>query len=791
MKKGFCIVLMLLTAFFVGCNMGENSLPQGQPENTPAITPEAAVSSTPSPTAIPTVTPTVTSTAIPTVTLTATPTATPIVLSAQWKEAVTEGIAWEALVGRAEENLSAAEAVRLVENAVKAMKKETELSYLIKFSDSHSQAEMINRIQLAELLWCTYVDVVHGDGQYFHEPHFLWERINGSAINYKPGEYYEGVSMAVDEEEIFASAEDGWRVVNYVIGAYDRTNGEKLMPLYEDGTFRPKDMVTVEEAVRIFLRFSRSIEPEARYVSVTEAGTHTINPALYTGETRLPDACNENLPEWKGFNISFEGMLLPGALSGNPDDNAYRAEIAYIKELGANYAHIYLSWSWFQGPDYTCDNRVNLCRLERLDEIISWCMEEEIHLQLVFNDIPNLNGSAEMDLNDWFEDSNLVFTDVEVRDNVTEFWRMLARRYADIPNNYLSFNLMNECDPLNDENYAWAFKNAVEAIWEESPGRVVVADVHSGNITGESMAALGCALSFHLYNPNMIAVIDPQPEEVNPGFYERLQWPALLTASTIYGPGAEWQYPELAARPMTISGNVGTAQLELRFRDISWGYEVVEIKADEKTLYQGIPEFEYIPEEDRNKPTSPLCVTIPEGTKQITIACTEGYAFSMGGCSLTYPDGAFVELTPLFDWWGGMEYVDVHVGEDYTCSGSVNGTEVKGYDFANSKYGLVTLNELIAIGDKYNVDVMIGECGIFENGSSFSFGMTHETASAFIGEEIELFESLGLAWTCELYGRYTILTPAPYLAGIEYEKAEGMPYYANQSMEAFFREKLK
>lgn len=701
-------------------------------------------------------------------------------MSDVFKEAVIAGIAWEELAANPTAPVTAADTIKLMENALAVLGKDTAPAYLTAFSADHNGDAEIQRYQLAQLLQGVFYNVkAEHDFQ-----------ISATSVFYDVGGAYREAHIwdCPDIQEIDALSNGCAEACDYAITAYDRLTGDKLMDLYEDWTFRPAETVSVESAVGTFLHFARSFETDPVYTDVTDdiAARHTIDPALYSGETTLPEATNADLPNWRGFNISLESMLLPGALSGNPDDNFYEAEIGYIKELGGNYAHIYLSWSWFQGPAYTCDNKVNLTRLELLDKIIACCMKNDIHLQLVFNDVPNISGRWEdtTSLEVWWAESQKVFTDESVRDTVTAFWRMLARRYADIPNNYLSFNLMNECNPLNDENYAWAFQDAVAAIWEESPGRVIVADVHSSNITGASMAELGCALSFHLYLPRDIAVVTRAVEEGFPGFYETLEWPACIIAGILYGREAAGDFPELAAKPMTISGNLDDAVLRMDLNDISWGFEVIRITADGAALYEATPTHEYHEDVDVYKPTEAISVTIPAGTKKLEIACSEGYAFSMDSLTLTYPDGVVISLIPYCDNWHGMPYTDVQINGDRKV---LDGE----YDFANAKQGLISLNELIGIGQTYGVDVMIGECGIFEGDLALDFGMPQETAQAFTRDEIELFESLGLAWACELYGRYTVLTPAPYLTGIEYKKIDRMPYYANLSMEQFLKEMLK
>ena len=129
-----------------------------------------------------------------------------------------------------------------------------------------------------------------------------------------------------------------------------------------------------------------------------------------------------------------------------------------------------------------------------------------------------------------------------------------------------------------------------------------------------------------------------------------------MTAAVIYGYGAEEQYPELAAEPMKISGNIGGARLDMSFVDISTGTEVISIKADGKVLYEDTPAYEYLQEIDMFKPTENLSVMIPEGTVTVEISCLEGYAFSMQDLSLTYPNGKVVTFYPEHDGWNGMPY---------------------------------------------------------------------------------------------------------------------------------------
>lgn len=102
----------------------------------------------------------------------------------------------------------------------------------------------------------------------------------------------------------------------------------------------------------------------------------------------------------------------------------------------------------------------------------------------------------------------------------------MAKRYAQIPNTYLSFNLINEPDPETDEIYADALRPSIEAIWEESPERLIICDVETNTaITGEEMAKMGCALSCHEYIPHEFTEIHVSKAIEDPDYYPSMTWP--------------------------------------------------------------------------------------------------------------------------------------------------------------------------------------------------------------------------------------------------------------------------
>lgn len=700
-----------------------------------------------------------------------------ITVSEEFKEALDAGIAWEALAAKSGEPITAADLVSLMENGLSSLEKADADGHLLSFSKQTRGKREIRRYELAQLLYGIHQDVI-GDHNF---------ALSATAIHYEVGGTYRQFEIwdCPDIMEIDRVCSDA-AACNYAICAFDRRTGEKLMKLYEDWTFRPAEAVTVKDAVETVLRFVRSFEKAPFYVDVHDekAAKHTIDSALYTGETSLPDASNRDLPDWRGCNISFNSMFA-GGLCFNPDDSFVEGNLDYFKDLGVNFVHVYLSWSYFQGPDHTFDNKVNLSRLEQLDEIISWCMERDIHIQLVFNDVPNLDWNNLGQKNDWEDWWNACFVDETVRDAVTAFWRMLAKRYADIPNNYLSFNLMNECDPVDDAQYVWGFGDAVAAIRQATPDRVIVADVHTSNpaVTGTGMAELGCALSYHFYNLRDISIVSAEKEAETPGFYERIQGTPYFVNAHFYGPDYwDGELPEEAKGNLKLTGAVGGATLSVTVEEISWFDTAMRITADGQVLYEGMEPCTYEEATDCIHVNRTVTVSIPEQAETVEIGCPVGSCFTVSDLSLTLQDGTACGLIPLKDGWGGTPMTSIAVDENGVCVGTL------GLEYV--KQNGASLLDLMAVGERYGVDVMVGECGFFEGGDPMTVGIGQAAVEALFADQIETFDRLDLAWCFEYLGRYALATPAPYLEGIAYRDLENSPYYVNLEMDAFFRQIL-
>ncbi len=359
-------------------------------------------------------------------------------------------------------------------------------------------------------------------------------------------------TLSVLGNELMANANElqitSWTSATYFMSKYDRVSYDLLYTLPEDGIFPENSTVSVKDAILIVFHYYRSLYPLPEYVEIEDIGTYDttiITDELLNKESALPEASNEKLPvEWHGICMCYKEFASWGARGTGADNFLNERDFQEIKNAGFNYIRMWTSWYRLQDPymnsEYNVNlddeirnnpDMVNLQEIKYMDQLIAWAMEYDMHLSICFSDTPGLEKPGVTSHDQWFNTdycTNEIYRNEYVQQETEKWFRAFAKRYADIPNKYLSFNLLNETDPESDEIYAEAWKPTVEAIWEESPGRIIIADVATHTmITGEKMAEMGCALAYHDYTPEKFGEIHMDYAKEYPGFYESLEWPYI------------------------------------------------------------------------------------------------------------------------------------------------------------------------------------------------------------------------------------------------------------------------
>lgn len=151
-------------------------------------------------------------------------------------------------------------------------------------------------------------------------------------------------------------------------------------------------------------------------------------------------------------------------------------------------------------------------------------MENDIHLNLRATGVGGFYNSNEQNM-------VIDFGRKGQDTRLAQKWQAVARRYADIPNTYLSFTLFGRPDISPKNNLLLP---SVDAIREVSPNRCIIAEMYGwGNLTAEPFAEKGVALSFKLEEPSAVLNHSDYYDRIainvnglkNPAVIDSFTWP--------------------------------------------------------------------------------------------------------------------------------------------------------------------------------------------------------------------------------------------------------------------------
>ncbi|HYE80618.1 MAG TPA: hypothetical protein VEG39_00475 [Clostridia bacterium] len=556
--------------------------------------------------------------------------------------------------------------------------------------------------------------------------------------------------------------------IDYVTKKSDSISGKKIMELTQDYRFRPKDNTTNAEAIIAAYRLYNGIDEKPEYVKLEAVGPNTVPAELLTKECTLPDASNNKLPQWKGVGITNKGGALAGALFQNENRNFHENEIKFLSENGFNFVRVFFSFSTLGYPDYE-KGIVNETELRELDKLIAWGMKYNVHICICMYGQPELGKEpwpTEITTGDFF-------TNVQKQKNAKDYWRMLSRRYANIPNRYLSFNLMNEPEPPSDEVQTAVFKPIVEAIWEECPGRVIIADCTGASCEG--LAKLGVALSYHLYVPNTICYngLDFMREAFP--YLETPQWPMVYLPGLLDS-GADRD-------SVIIEGSFDKGSIGIYVDGIAKDSDAtLAISADGKNILQekviGTSQSDNWGKIIRKE----YAAEFAAGTTKLEIKVSGWLRY--GRIQIKQPGKKDINMYPhdiyCYEWNAVAPKILVHNDGSFENNNSprkmVDGDYI--YQWA--------VKEHQAVAEKYNVGFMIGEFG------PFGETLPKATLLAYMDTILGGLSSNGLGW-CNggFIGSGYIATFAPYSDEYRFSKLSDSDLYINDELFSIYKEHTK
>ena len=483
--------------------------------------------------------------------------------------------------------------------------------------------------------------------------------------------------------------------------------------------------------------------------TATAAATPTPAPFTYTprANSRLPEPTWSDLPQWHGFNINHLCDM------SYTDGVFVEKEFRLLAEQGFNFARIPLDYRfWAPGDDWA---GVRESRLKTLDDAVGWGIQYDIHVSLDLHRAPGycVNPPAEPES---------LWTSAAAQRACAAQWAMLARRYRDVPNRNMSFNLLNEPANVSAQDYEKVVRLLVEAIRAEDPDRLIIADgLDYATVPLPQLKDLQIAQALHNYKPMQVTHYMASWVE-GADAYPPPAWPLVSLSGYLYGPRQA-----ALASPLTIDGPVTqAARLTLHVNQVSDvahmqvlcdGRVVFDetlrstadpascekvIYAEQWGIYQNIFNRDYTAD-------------IPVGTQKIEVRLKEGDWLTLTQMALTFPDGTAATAAFTGQEWGVRTPGFRLQGGDLMPDANA-----ETMDRAWLREQLQPWVDLKNSG----VGVMIGECGVYNQ-------TPHDVTLRYMADAMAVYRECGFGWAVwEYFGSFGIFNSQR--KDVSYEKVE-------------------
>jgi hypothetical protein len=354
-------------------------------------------------------------------------------------------------------------------------------------------------------------------------------------------------------------------------------------------------------------------------------------------QPRWLPASAEKLPRWRGFNL-LEKFVLGGGHKPFVEE-----DFRLISKLGFNFVRLPMDYRfWIKDGNW---EQFDEPTLKEIDQAVAWGTKYGIHVCINFHRAPGYTVARP-------PEKTSLWTDDQTQRVCALHWATFARRYRGIPNERVSFNLMNEPAHVEPEVYCRVVRKLVEAIRKEDPQRLVISDgLQWGQIPLLELGELHIAQATRGYTPGELTHY--KASWVHGEHFPPPQWPRAV------GPNGTLLSPRKkeGSHPLVLDGPFPAAtQLRLHVMSVS-ARALLVVEGDGKNLFEH--RFECGPGEGEWKKAEfktqykiyqnlydrDYTATVPAGTRQVRIRVTEGDWLQVSQIGLTPAATAAPEAT--------------------------------------------------------------------------------------------------------------------------------------------------
>ncbi len=386
-------------------------------------------------------------------------------------------------------------------------------------------------------------------------------------------------------------------------------------------------------------------------------------------------ATPQKLPRWRGFNL-LEKFHLGGGRKPFLEE-----DFRLIAKLGFNFVRLPMDYRfWIVPPKGTGplkgtkgtvpfssdenrdsprdENRdsprqqFDEATLREIDQAIEWGRRYGVHVCICFHRAPGYTVAEPP------EKTNL-WTDPQPQRACAAQWAMFARRYRGIPNERLSFNLVNEPGHVEPKVYAAVVGKLAAAIRAEDPRRLIIADgLEWGRLAVPELAPLHVAEATRGYTPMELSHY--QAAWVHGERFPRPQWPRPVPPNgTLLSPAkAEGSHPLVIDGPFAAD-----TELRLHVLTVSMAAGLV-VEADGRRIFRkqfrcgpGAGEWRKAVFQPQYRVYQNLFdrdyrTTVPAGTRQVRVRVADGDWLEIGQIGLRPAAGGKEDVLALRQEFG-------------------------------------------------------------------------------------------------------------------------------------------
>jgi endoglucanase len=239
--------------------------------------------------------------------------------------------------------------------------------------------------------------------------------------------------------------------------------------------------------------------------AASTVSTQAVSGVVIPPPAAAQDINASRIPRWRGFNL--QGRFPP---PGAPPVRAFEeSDFAVMAEWGFDFVRLPLSyWAWGRKDDWSV---INEEPLKEIDRAVELGRQYGIHVNINFHRIPGYCiNQRELEPADLFSGTAAQRQRAEAA--AVHHWKVFAKRYKGIPNQRVSFDLINEPPKMRsyegylEERYVEIVKALVRGIREVDPHRLIVADgINIGQAPVMGIAGMGLAQSTRGYLPKAVS----------------------------------------------------------------------------------------------------------------------------------------------------------------------------------------------------------------------------------------------------------------------------------------------